>query len=238
VIVHDHAETPSAITLKSASTIAEMRRDASSRRFDRKSARGRRRPQPAAWCRMARAWLDVLLVLLVLLGAGLAATCRAQSDAEALEYRIKAAFVCKFPSYVEWPENVFARPDSPIVIGVVGSGVVIDELTRTAADLSADGRPLAVRRLRRGESVAGTHILYVAHSEEGRAAETIAAAKGQPVLVVTESNQAPVPGSMINFVVVENKVRFDIAPQAAELNRLRISARLLGVARNVITKAS
>jgi hypothetical protein len=42
---------------------------------------------------------------------------------------------------------------------------------------------------------------------------------------------------MINFVVVDDKIRFDIAPQAAELNRLRISARLLGVARNVITKA-
>jgi hypothetical protein len=180
-----------------------------------------------------------LAVLLVLLGAGLTGTCRAQSDAEALEYRIKAAFVCKFASYIEWPANVFTRPDSPIVIGVAGPQAVADELARTAADLSADGRPLAVRRLRRGESVAGTHILYVAHSEEGRLAETIAAAKGQPVLVVTESHQAPAPapGSMINFVVADNKVRFDIAPQAAELNHLRISARLLGVARNVITKA-
>jgi hypothetical protein len=55
---------------------------------------------------------------------------------------------------------------------------------------------------------------------------------------VTESSRAAASGSMINFVVVDNKVRFDIAPQAAELSRLRISARLLGVARALIGKAS
>ena len=58
--------------------------------------------------------------------------------------------------------------------------------------------------------------------------------KGQPVLVVTESSRALALGSMINFVVVDDKVRFDIAPQAAEASRLRISARLLGVARTLI----
>ena len=173
----------------------------------------------------------------LLLGAGLVAACRAQS-AEALEYRIKAAFVCKFASYVEWPAQVFARPDSPIVIGVVASDAVADELTRTAAGLSADGRPLVVRRLHRGDPVTGAHLLYIARSEEGRLAETLAAARGQPVLVVTESNQAAALGSMINFVVVDDKVRFDISLQAADLSRLRISARLLGVARTLIGKDS
>ncbi|HJV94449.1 MAG TPA: YfiR family protein, partial [Albitalea sp.] len=96
--------------------------------------------------------------------------------------------------------------------------------------------PLEVRKLRRGESLAGVHLVYIARSEEARLAETLAAAKGQPVLVVTESKQATAPGGMINFVVVDAKVRFDIAPQAAELSGLRISARLLGVARTLIAR--
>ena len=173
----------------------------------------------------------------LLLGAGLVAACRAQS-AEALEYRIKAAFVCKFAGYVEWPAQVFAGPDSPIVIGVVGNDAVAYELTRTATGLTVDGRALLVRRWRRGDPVAGLHLLYIASSEGGRLAEILAAVKGQPVLVVTESSEAMPLGSMINFVVVDDKVRFDIAPQAAELSRLRISARLLGVARTLIAKAS
>ena len=176
-------------------------------------------------------------LLAILLGASLAAKCNAQSAAEALEYRIKAAFVCKFASYVEWPPQAFARPDSPIVIGVVASDAIVDELARTAAGVSVDGRSLSVRRLQRGEALASSHVVYIASSEESRLHETLAALKGRPVLVVTESSRALSAGSMINFVIVDDKVRFDIAPQAAEASGLRISARLLGVARTLIGKA-
>ena len=181
---------------------------------------------------MARAGL-----LAMLFGASLAATCKAQSAAEALEYRIKAAFVCKFAAYVEWPPQAFARPDSPIVVAVIAEDAVVDELVRTAASVSVDGRSLAVRRWQRGEPPAGAHVVYIASSEEGRLAEAIAALKSQPVLIVTESSRALTLGSMINFVIVDDKVRFDIAPQAAEAGRLRISARLLGVARTLIGRA-
>ena len=169
----------------------------------------------------------------VLLATALVSTSRAQADAEALEYRIKAAFVCKFTSYVEWPAQAFARPDSPVVIGVIANDAVVDEVTRTAANLSAEGRPLAVRRLSRGEPMAGLHLVYITRSEDARLAETLLAIKGQPVLVVTESRRAAMLGSMINFIVVDDKVRFDVALPAAEASRLKISARLLGVARSV-----
>jgi hypothetical protein len=174
----------------------------------------------------------------VLFGVVLVATCGAQGGSESLEYRIKAAFVCKFAGYVEWPAQVFARTDSPIVIGVIATEAVADEVARTAAGLSVDGRALVVRRLHRGDPIANAHLVYIANSEEGRLAETLAAVKGQPVLVVTESSRAAALGSMINFVVVDDKVRFDIAPQAAESSRLRISSRLISVARTLIGKAS
>jgi hypothetical protein len=184
--------------------------------------------------------LRILLlgVSALLLNAALVATCLGQSQAEVLEYRIKAAFLCKFVHYVEWPPQAFARADSPIVIGVVARDAVADEITRTAAALSVDGRPLKVLRLHPGDSVADVHLIYVAGSENGRLAETLAAVKGRPVLIVTESSQAVALGSMINFVVVDDKVRFDISPHAAESSRLHISARLLSVARTLIAKNS
>lgn len=169
----------------------------------------------------------------VLLAGAVVSTSRAQSNAEALEYRIKAAFVCKFASYVEWPAQAFARSDSPVVIGVIASDAVAEEVGRTAANLSVEGRPLVVRRLLRGDPMVGVHLVYITRSEDSRLTETLAATKGQPVLVVTESRRAAVLGSMINFIVVDDKVRFDVALPAAESSRLKISARLLGVARNV-----
>jgi len=174
--------------------------------------------------------------LAFLLGTLVIGACQAQSAAESLEYRIKAAFVCKFANYVEWPAPAFAKADGPIVIGVIAADAVADELARTAAGVSAGGRLLVVRQLRRGDSIAGVQIIYIAGSDESLLAEALAETKGQPVLIVTESNHAS-PGTMINFVVVEDKVRFDIAPQVAELSGLKISARLLGVARNLIGRS-
>jgi hypothetical protein len=182
---------------------------------------------------IVRAALSFMLLGAVLTGAG-----NAQASSESLEYRIKAAFVCKFASYVEWPAQVFARADSPIVIGVIATESVADEVIRTAVGLSVEGRALVVRRLHRGDPVANAHIVYIASSEEDRLPEVLAAVKSRPVLVVTESGPAAALGSMINFVVVDEKVRFDITPQAAESSRLKISARLLSVARTLIGKAS
>ena len=175
---------------------------------------------------------------MLLLSISLAIPCRAQSAVDPLEYRIKAAFVCKFLGYVEWPPLAFAAADSPIVISVLASDAIIDEVSRTAAGLSVDGRALTVRKFQRGESLAGTHLVYIAATDEARLAESIAALKSLPILVVTEATRGLPSGSMINFVVVDDKVRFDIAPHVAEASRLKISARLLGVARSVIGKAS
>src|SRR2546421_352827 len=116
--------------------------------------------------------------LSILVAAGIAGPCAAQSDAQTAEYRVKAAFLYKFGGYVEWPQGVFAKPDSPIAIGVIGADALAEELARIVA------------------------------------------------------------GRTINFVVVEDKVRFDIAPPPSESSNLKISARLLGVARKVVSKSS
>ena len=176
--------------------------------------------------------------LSILVAAGIAGPCAAQSDAQTAEYRVKAAFLYKFGGYVEWPQGVFAKPDSPIAIGVIGADALAEELARIVAGRTINGRPVTVRKLRPGEAVARLHVLFVGRSDSSRLADILAAAKGQPLLTVTESEEALELGSMINFVVVEDKVRFDIAPPPFESSNLKISARLLGVARKIVSKSS
>jgi hypothetical protein len=179
------------------------------------------------------AWLTLLAACL----AVPVLHAHAQPAGSVSEYEVKAAFVCKFAAYVEWPPQAFERPDSPLAIGVLGAAPVVDEVARAAAAQTFDGRPIAVRRLAPGDSLAGLHVVYVARSHAGRLPEVLAAARRLPVLTVTESDDGE-PAGMINFVVVANKVRFDVAPQAAEANQLRISARMLGVARKVVQRQS
>ena len=164
---------------------------------------------------------------------------RAQtSDQPPIERQVKAAYLYKFGSYVEWPERAFPGPDSPIRIGVIGADALADELAQMVGGRTVNGRPLVVRKLRREDSVAGLNILFVGHSNNARLGEILAATKGQPMLTVTESDDGIAAGSMINFVVVDGKVRFEAAPKAAVMNNLNISARLLAAAYKVAQGAS
>lgn len=172
-----------------------------------------------------------LLLLLTLL----AATGAALAQAERGELQIKATFLYKFGGFVDWPPAAFAAPDSPLAIGVLGADALAGELERIVSGRTVQGRPLTARRLKRGESLAGLHILFVGQGETARLDEILQEAKGRPLLVVTESAQSQPRGSMINFVTVEDKVRFDISLAPAERGKLKISARLLAVARKVIT---
>jgi hypothetical protein len=172
--------------------------------------------------------------LSVVLAGGVASPAKADTLAD--EYRVKAAFLYKFGSYIEWPDRSFARADSPIAIGVMGADMLADELAQIVAGRNVNGRPVLVRRLRPGNSIAGLHVLFIGRTDRGRLAEILAAARGQALLTVTESDEALELGSMINLVVVEDKVRFDVALSPSESSNLKISARLLGVARKVVSK--
>ncbi len=148
------------------------------------------------------------------------------------EYRIKAAFLYKFLSYVEWPPG--ALPDGPLVIGVIGPESVADELRQVTAGQSVNGHPVSVQQLAGSDTVADVHVLFLAGKEGDSPTDELATARGQPVLTITESDIDA--GAVINFVVVDDRVRFDIALPAADANQLKISARLLNVARRVVPR--
>src|SRR6266513_3815400 len=126
----------------------------------------------------------------IVVAAGLASPRPAQADAQADEYRVKAAFLYKFGSYIEWPSRSFAGTDSPVTIGVMGADALAEELAQIVAGRNVNGRPVRVRKLRPGDPIAGLHVLFVGRGESGRLAGILAAARGQALLTVTESDEA------------------------------------------------
>jgi len=186
------------------------------------------KPRSPCWSPLHALVLSLLLTL-----AGAPTGACAQGELQRAEYQVKAAFLCKFGNYVEWPAQPAAGAETPFGIGAFASDAVFDELTRAAAGQTVNGRRIAVRRLARGEPLDGLAIVFVARSHANLLAETLAAAKGQPILTVSESEQGTAVASIVNFVIVADKVKFDIALPQAEQSNLKISARLLAVARSV-----
>jgi len=161
----------------------------------------------------------------------------AASDEATLEHRVKAAFLYKFASYVEWPERTFPRPDSPLTIAIIGAEAIAAELSQIVSGRAAQGRPVTVRRIRVGESLAGTHILFISAIDAERLAMVMQAARSQPILVVTSSEGMLSQGSMINFLPIERRLGFEISLDNSRKSGLTLNSRLLAVAQRVFTGA-
>jgi hypothetical protein len=156
-----------------------------------------------------------------------------------IESKVKAAYLYKFGSYVDWPEQAFAGgPSAPLLIGVIDAGPLADELAGMVVGRSINGRPLQIRKLQPGDPLTGLNVLFVGRSHNGRLADILAAARAQPILTVTEADNALSVGGIINFVPVDGRLRFEVAPRTASLCHLVISARLLAAAYKVENNGS
>lgn len=150
------------------------------------------------------------------------------------EYQVKAAFLYKFVGYIEWPADSFNDDASPVVFGVLDADLLADNLEQIVEGRRIQDRNILVRRLRDGDSFAGLHVLFVGQSSTADMEPVLLEAAGMSVLTVTETPAPRSSTSVINFEIIDNKVRFDISLKLAERGGLKISSRLLQVAYRVI----
>lgn len=175
-----------------------------------------------------------LAALLVLTGAplpaGAAGGPQAALGVANLERGVKAAYLFKFLGYVEFAAGT--DPVAPLVVGVMGADDVAAEVTRLTAGRTVNGRPITVRTLRDGDPSSGLHMLFVGAAAE-RPVQTLRAAALNGVLTVTEDENGLQQGAIINFRLVEDRIRFEVSLPAAERSNLKLSSRLLSVAYHV-----
>jgi hypothetical protein len=150
-----------------------------------------------------------------------------------LERNVKAAFLYKFLGYVDYPDSAVAGAGEPLVIGVLGADDVAEELLRISAGRNMNGRAVVVRKLRAGEAPGKLHMLFIGDDDAADIDKALAAVRQAPVLTVTETARKLREDSVINFRVVDERVRFDVSLDAAEKNSLKLSSRLLAVAYKV-----
>jgi hypothetical protein len=150
-----------------------------------------------------------------------------------LERNVKAAFLYKFLGYVDYPDSAVGGAGEPLVIGVLGADDVAEELLRISVGRNMNGRAVAVRKLRAGEAPGKLHMLFIGDDDAADIEKALAAVRQAPVLTVTETARKLREDSVINFRVVDERVRFDVSLDAAEKNSLKLSSRLLAVANKV-----
>jgi len=171
--------------------------------------------------------LRMLALLTLLLGSGYA------QSPTAGEYQIKAAFLYNFAKFVEWPASSFPDGAAPFQICVMGRDPFGEGLLNITREKTVNGRKLEVDTVADLEHARTCHILFVASSVKMPIQQIIEGLRGASVLTVGDTKGFAEQGGMIDFVLQDDRVQFDVSRTAVEQAGLKISSKLLSVAKVV-----
>lgn len=174
------------------------------------------------------------------------------------EQQIKAAFIYNFIKFVDWPEEKMADSNEPIIIGIIGS----EDFVKAVEPLihkKIKNRNISIKYFedyeklkesqddddrqwnQKMEVLKTCHVLMFCSCDSVRIkdlSQIIKALKGSPVLTVGETAGFLESGGIINFLMEDKKVRFEINVTAAKKSKLKISSKLLRLAKRVVKEKS
>jgi hypothetical protein len=149
------------------------------------------------------------------------------------ESSVKAAYLFNFGKFVRFTPPEAAKDRQNFNICIVGSdpfGRTLDELT---ANERLDDKPVRIVRLKSTVEARDCAIAFISASEGGRVGSDLEFFRGQKVLTVSDSRDFLQHGGMIQFVTVDNHVRFAVNLDATRDAQLSLSSELLRVAISV-----
>jgi len=176
--------------------------------------------------------LSTALMAALCAGASCATGAFAQSR-EASEYQIKAAFLYNFARFVLWPADPARNLNDPFTICIVGRdpfGTALDEVVQGK---TISGHRLVIRRWKPEQNWKGCQIAFISSSEGKDLPTILQSLKQTSVLTVGETEGFAQLGGMINFVIEQEGVHFEVNVEAAERAGLKISSKLLNLAKIV-----
>ena len=151
-------------------------------------------------------------------------------DTSALEYKVKAGYLFNFAKVVEWPAASLPAPDSPFVIGVLDRGEALPVVRTLLEGRDVNGHPVRIKAVAAGNVGSDFHILFVTRTA-GEVPEKIhASLGGSATLLVGETEGFAQHGGILNFVMVEDSVKFEANPVAAGRSHLGLGSQLLKLA--------
>ncbi len=174
-------------------------------------------------------WICRFCTVLMMLGLslpvmGTAKTASLESDT------VKAAFVLNFAKYTLWPDESFSSPTAPIELWVFG-GETIHRAFGTINGKIVGSRKLRVRFMQSVEVADSCHMMFISRDvDRSILSDALAAAENRPVLTVGEIPDFTRLGGIINIFSKKGRFHFEVQPEKAHRQGLKISSRLLKLA--------
>ncbi len=159
-----------------------------------------------------------------------------QSQTDDRESAVKAAYIYNFLQFGEWPRHKSTEAGTPIRVAVVGDKAVAAAFG-PISDERIDGRPIEVSfhsTLPSAADYGAFHIIYINNPDHGQIRLLTEAAGTCHVLTISDQPQFAARGGMVEFVSVNNNLRFIINKTALYRAGLQIPAQVFRVAEKVL----
>jgi hypothetical protein len=164
--------------------------------------------------------LLLLLLFFVLCGY------RTGVSKENLNYAVHARFVYHFVKYLNWPQPSKGNAKEPFILGVWGNKPMLTELTQACAGKKIEDRPLEVRSVNQIAEAEKCELVFLAEKEHDQLESLAKAVYNEPVVIVSEYPGSIAQGADINFVIREDRLRFELNPSRLQRKSIQIAGEL------------
>lgn len=196
-------------------------------KFGTRSAKWGLKSKP--WVMTASRSIRILLLTPFFLFAAVPQQPReAEKDTTAI---LQANYLYNIAKLVEWKDA--SMRNGNFVIGVIGSANLYQELIKQYSTRTIGKQPIEVRKLPRSPEVERCHILFVGRSDLALLPEIYKRLNGKPTLVVTEYTGALEDGAVVNFVKVDNLLKYEMSLSNAQKHGLVVGLTLKNLAHRV-----
>jgi hypothetical protein len=146
------------------------------------------------------------------------------------EYQLKAVFLWRLGQFTEFPAEAFEKPDSPLIIGVIGKNPFENLLEAAVEGETAHGRKVQVRYYRQVSEIERCHVLYVNEADARRTSEVLAAVAKRSILTAGDSEAFARAGGMVRFLADKGRLKLRVNVSAMAAAHLTLDARVLRAA--------
>jgi hypothetical protein len=153
-------------------------------------------------------------------------------EPEFSEYEVKAGFMYNFPKFIEWPGDTFSGTTKAITLCVVGTDP-FGKALGSIDNKTVQNRRLEIKYTARSRDLKMCSILFISGSEKESLPQILEILKGAATLTIGDTRGYAQQGVIINFVMEQNKVGFEINAESARQAKLTISSKLLKLAKTI-----
>lgn len=154
-------------------------------------------------------------------------------QAQQADYKYHTVFMYNFTKYIKWPE---AAIGDNFVIGVLGSSDITEQLEKMAKSKNVNGRTIVIKTFNTPEEVNACQMLFIPESKSAQLAVLRSHLKEEPTLIISEKAGLARQGSMINFIINNDRWNFEFNQASADLHKLKVSGELTKFAHKIYTE--